>query len=198
MNDPDTTPAANSHLAPSRQRSRHFGTTRPAARIETPVTPIPSIKHLFLIATICKCIGCRSTKAASAGTPSVRLRTALLARAKKFLPSLPPCLLALMPPATAKPKRKAKENLIATTPKLKIAAISGKQRTSQKLIATKTPLPLCFTFASTPSAGARPAPRTAAAPWPAQEYASLAVGVVAAGRPGLLAWVAFPSPTRSE
>jgi hypothetical protein len=47
----------------------------------------------------------------------------------------------------AKQTRKAKKKLIATTPKLKIAAIHSKETTSQKLIATKTALMLRQTFA---------------------------------------------------
>ena len=101
MNDPDTTPAANSHLAPSRQRSRHFGTTRPAARIETGLTPIPSTKLQFQIATICKCIGGRSLSSdikcgVSRDTfgPLADRPSRASQKISPFLASLPPCILA--------------------------------------------------------------------------------------------------------
>jgi len=113
------------HPAPTRQRSRHFGTTRLVARIEMLVTPIPSTKHQFLIATICRSVEDRH--------PESEHRE-------------PRDLLATT--VTANKRRKANKNLIATTSNSKIAPISSKQRTSQKLIATRTPLPLHLSFAS--------------------------------------------------
>jgi hypothetical protein len=49
--------------------------------------------------------------------------------------------------ASVKTNRKAKKNLMATTPKSKIAATPSSKRRSQKLIATKMPLLVRQTFA---------------------------------------------------
>ena len=77
-------------------------------------------------------------------------RAALYARAIKD-PVWSPRVTSHESPVTAKPKRKANKRLIATTPNSRFAVFTGKQRRSQKLIATKTALPLHLSFAGLPN-----------------------------------------------
>ena len=91
--------------------------TSDTERVEVLLTPIPSTKPLFLLDTQTTLATSRQSR-----TASHRLQGA-----KKNLPAV--------------------AGLIATTPNSKIDVRTENERTSQKLIATKTPLSVRRTFA---------------------------------------------------
>ena len=144
-------------------------TLRRDARIEIHLTPIPSTKLPFLIATICTLL-LHALRGHFRGS-ELQLRhknghnghtfgasrhfgtsAALFARAKKdrVWSSRVTSHQSLV---TTNKQRKAKKNLIATTPNSKIGQSHRKRRTSQNLIATKTALPVRLVFAGHPKGG---------------------------------------------
>ena len=113
--------------------TRHCRSNRYTRIIEKRLSPVGSAQIPFLIGTICT--GCQGLTIQTLTHKVLRICTCK------------PCLNKVSDPSRIKGRdcretraesERRKKNLIATTPKLKSAANASKQKTSQKLIATKT------------------------------------------------------------